>query len=372
MAKAIMTRTAVLRDVKGPITVEPLKLQLPQTGEVLVKIQAAGICRSDWQVCTGATPHVLPVALGHEGSGTVLEVGPGVRHPKPGDRVVLNWAPACDACFYCRLGRPSLCTGTKDMVWAGVMQDGTPRLAGLDGPVYQYCALGCFSEFAVVAVSACVPLNAEVPFSIGALIGCCVTTGVGAVLNTAAVPPKSSVAVFGAGGVGLAAVMGAKLARAEPVIAIDVLADRASTAKRLGADHFVLAGDDPVAQVRQFTDGRGTDYVFDATGLTHVQEQCLLAVRPGGTVVLAGLAPVGSDTNLPGAIITREEKIIKGSYYGSAQPERDFARYARFYLDGRLNLDGLITRTYPLNDIAVAYRDLLDGRLVRGIVIMDL
>lgn len=366
-----MTRTAVLREVKGPIAVERLELQLPKAGEVLVKVHAAGVCKSDWQVCTGATPHVLPVALGHEGAGTVVKVGTEVNHLQTGDRVVLNWAPACDICFYCQRGRPSLCTSTKETVWAGVMIDGTPRLSGRDGPVYQYCALGCFSEYAVVAASACVPLRSEVSMSVGALIGCCVTTGIGAVLNTADVPAGSSVAVFGVGGVGLAAVMGARLARAALIIAIDAVADREPIAMHLGADHFVLACGDPLSAIREQTDGRGADYVIDATGLTQVQEQCLDAVRPGGTVVLAGLAPVGSATNLSGALITREEITIKGCYYGTSQPKRDFSRYAEYYLEGKLDLDSLITRAYTLSNIAEAYRDLQEGRLARGVVIMD-
>ena len=150
-----------------------------------------------------------------------------------------------------------------------------------------------------------------------------------------------------------------------------VVADRAPTAMHLGVDYFVLVGDDPVEQIRELTDGRGADYTIDVTGLTHVQEQCLHTTRPGDTVVLAGLAPVGSSTNLPGAPITRKEKIIKGSYYGSAQPKRDFARYAEYYLDGKLDLDSLITRTYALSNKAAAYSALLEGCLVRGVVIMD-
>ena len=195
------------------------------------------------------------------------------------------------------------------------------------------------------------------------------STGLGAVLNTARVRPGSSVAVFGAGGVGLCTVMGAHLAGAVPLLAIDTVADRARVATALGATHFLTAGPDTVDAVRQLTEGRGADYVFDATGLPAVQEQCLDAVRPGGLVVLAGLAPMGSNTNLPGAVITRQEKTVTGTYYGSANPARDFPRYADLYLQGKLDLDRLITKTYTLDQINEAYADLIAGKLARGVVV---
>ena len=214
------------------------------------------------------------------------------------------------------------------------------------------------------------PLRGGVPMAVGALIGCSVTTGVGAVLNTANVPAGDSVAVFGAGGVGLCVVMGARLAGASPIMALDIAPHRAATALSIGATHFLQADSDAVAAIQRLTEGRGADYVFDATGSVDVQEQCLHAKRPGGTLVLAGLAPVGSRTNSPGAIITRQEKTIMGSYYGSAQPQRDFGRYADWYRQGRLELDSLITQTYALHQISEAYADLASGRLARGIVVL--
>ena len=365
-------RAAVLHRTAEDIRVERLMLKPPQAGEVLVRMEAAGVCGSDWQVCTGATPHVLPAALGHEGAGTVEKVGPGCTMFAPGDRVILNWAPACEVCWYCGQGRPNLCSGTKDYVWKGLMPDGTPRMYGPNGPVYQYCGLGCFADYVVVPESACVQLHPEVPMMIGALLGCCVTTGVGAAVRTARVKAGSSVAVVGAGGVGLSIILGAGFAGADPIIAVDTVTDRAGLARRLGARHFVAASDQMPNAIRSLTEGRGADYVFDATGLPAVQEQCLEAARPGGKVILVGLAPVGSRTNLPGSVITREEKTVTGSYYGSANPREDFDYYARCYLAGKLNLDALITRTYSLEAIRDAYRDLLAGELARGIIVFDL
>jgi NDMA-dependent alcohol dehydrogenase len=364
----LKTRAAVLYETNRPFEVETLDLELPRAGEVLVKVAATGVCRSDWQLVTGATQHPLPLVPGHEGAGVVEEVGEGVTHVGPGDPVILNWAPSCGTCFYCSNERPSLCAAYVEPVWAGTMMDGTPRLSNNGEPVYHYCALACFSEYVVVPGESCVPLQREVPLRVGAVIGCAVTTGVGAVLNKAKVRAGSSVAVFGAGGVGLSTVMGAQLVGASPLIAIDTVKSKASVATALGATHF-LSAEGCLEGIRDLTEGRGADYVFDTTGVPAVQEQCLDAVRPGGMVVLSGLAPMGTRTNLPGAILTRQEKTVTGSYYGSGNPPRDFRRYAELYLEGKLDLDRLISKTYRLEEINDAFADLVAGKLSRGIVV---
>ncbi len=265
------TRAAVLYETNRPFEIEVLDLEPPRAGEVLVKVAAAGICRSDWHLVTGATQHPLPVVPGHEGAGVVEAVGEGVTRVGPGDHVVLNWAPNCGSCFYCLNNRPSLCSTYVEPIWAGTMMDGTPRLSRKGQPIYHFCALACFAEYAVVPQESCVLLQENVPFPVGALIGCAVTTGVGAVLNTAQVQAGSSVAVFGVGGVGLSTVMGAHLAGAVPLIAIDTVAARADVAKALGATHFVTAGSDTIEAIRDLTEGRGADYVFDATGVPAVR-----------------------------------------------------------------------------------------------------
>lgn len=368
----MQTQAAILRHVGEPITVTTLDLAPPRAGEVLVRIAAAGVCHSDWHLVSGATQHPLPAVLGHEGAGVVEAVGQGVTDVAVGDHVALNWAPNCGRCFYCLHGSPNLCEAFLAPVWAGTMLDGSTRFALPDGaPVYQYCSLGCFSRHTVVPASSCVPLPPDVPATVAALIGCAVTTGVGAALHTAQVRPGASVAVFGAGGVGLSAVMGAKLAGARRIIVVDRAEAKRAIAADFGATDFVLAGAEAVDAIRALTQGRGADYVFEAVGAPAVQEQCLAAARPGGMVVLAGLAPMGSATNLPGALITRQEKTVKGSYYGSANPQRDFPFLAELYLAGKLELDRLVTRTYRLDAINAAYADMLSGEIARGVILFD-
>ncbi len=368
----LQTRTAVLQAVGAPIVVENLNLLPPRAGELLVKIQAAGVCHSDWHLVSGATQHPLPVALGHEGAGVVVETGAGVTRFQVGDAVCLNWAPACGDCFYCLHASPSLCETYLEPIWAGTLLDGSTRYRRPDGqPVYHYCGLGCFSDYVVVPEQSCVALPGPVPPAVAALIGCAVTTGVGAVLNTAQLRPGSSAAIFGAGGVGMSMVLGARLAGAARILVVDRAPAKAALALRLGATHFVLAGETAVEQIRALTGGRGADYTFEAVGLPEVQELCLAAARPGGTVVLAGLAPMGSSTNLPGAVLTRQEKTVKGSYYGSAHPRRDFPALAAFYREGVLDLDGLVTRTYRLEAINQAYAEMLSGEVVRSVVVFD-
>ena len=367
----MQTRAAILHQVGAPIVIATLDLAPPRAGEVLVRIAAAGVCHSDWHLVSGATQHPLPAVLGHEGAGAVVAIGPGVTTVAVGDHVALNWAPNCGHCFYCLHGSPNLCEAYLAPIWAGTMMDGTTRFALDSAPVYQYCALGCFSQWTVVPASSCVPLPKAVPLPVAALIGCAVTTGVGAALNTAQVCPGSTVAVFGAGGVGLSAVMGARLAGASRIIVVDRAEAKRTIAAEFGATDFVLASEEVVAEIRALTHGRGADYVFEAVGAPAVQEQCLAAARPGGMVVLAGLAPMGSNTNLPGALITRQEKTVKGSYYGSAHPARDFPFLADLYLAGKLELDRLVTRTYRLEEINAAYADMLSGAVARGVILFE-
>jgi len=362
-------QAAVFYEPHRPFSVETLDLEPPRAGEVLVKVAATGVCHSDWHLMTGATKHPVPVVPGHEGAGVVEAVGEGVTRVRVGDHVSLNWAPNCGSCFYCLNGRPSLCATYVGPLWAGTMMDGSTRLSKNGQPVYHFSALACFADYTVAPQECCVPLRKEVPLGVAALIGCAVTTGVGAVLNTAKVKPGSSVAVYGAGGVGLSIVMGAQLAGAGRIVVVDKAEAKREMARAFGATDVLIAGPDTVKEIKALTEGRGADYVFEAIGLPAVQEQCLDAVRPGGTVVLAGVAPMGSGTNLPGAIITRQEKVIMGTYYGSANTARDFPLYADLYLKGKLDLGRLISKTYPLTQINEAYADMLSGTLARGVVV---
>ncbi len=373
MTEPLKSLAAVVRAPDKGFRIEELELEPPRAGEVLVRVRAAGVCHSDWNLVSGATRHPLPVVAGHEGAGVVEAVGRGVGRGvdriRPGDHVILSWAPSCGSCFYCLEGRPALCTTHHEAIWAGTLLDSTTRWRSAGGePVHHFCGLSCFAERTVVPAISCVPVDRDLPFPIAALLGCAATTGVGAVLNTARVRAGSTVAVYGAGGVGLSIILAAKLAGARRIVAIDRSEAKRGMALASGASEFVFAGPEAVEEIRRATGGRGADFVFEATGIPAVQEECIDAVRAGGTVVLVGISPMGSRTNLPCAAITRREITIAGCYYGSARPERDFPLYARLYREGKLELDRLLGRTYPLAAINEAYADLLQGQGRRGIL----
>lgn len=363
-------KAAILTAPNEPFRIEQLELAEPQAGEVLVKIVAVGVCHSDWHLATGATKHPLPVVPGHEGAGVVEAVGAGVDDVKVGDHVVLNWAPGCGRCFYCVRGRSNLCETYTAPIWAGTMLDGTTRLSWNGRPVYSYCGLAAFAERAVVARQSCVVIRKDVPLDVASLVGCAVATGVGAALYTAGVRPGESVVVFGCGGVGLSIIQGASLCGAAPIIAVETQMAKIWVAKHFGAQSAILASDDVLGIVKQHTGGRGADHVFEAVGAPAVQERALECVRPGGTLTLAGLAPMGSTTNFPSALLTRQEKTIRGSYYGTVYGPRDFPLLLELYKLGKLNLDDLITRRYPLEQINEAYRAMAAGDLARGVVIL--
>ena len=361
-------RAAILSDVGAPFDIRELDLQPPQAGEVLVRVAAVGVCHSDWHLVTGDTKHPMPLVPGHEGAGYIEAIGEGVAGLEVGDLVALNWAPNCGHCFYCLAERPSLCDTYVGPIWAGTMLDGTTRLS-MDGqPVYHYSALACFAERCVVPAPCCVKMPEDLSPEIAAVIGCAVTTGVGSVLNTARVRPGSSVAVIGAGGIGLSTIMGARFTGADPIFAIDPLEIRREAAKSLGADK-ALHPNEAQAAILEATGGRGADYVFEAVGKPELQEWAVELARPGGTVVFSGLSAVGSATNIPGATLVRQEKTVMGSYYGTANTSRDFPLYAHLFQTHRLPLDRLVSNRYSLDQLNEAYDDMLNGRSVRGGVV---
>jgi S-(hydroxymethyl)glutathione dehydrogenase/alcohol dehydrogenase len=363
-------QAAALFEAHKPFEIIDVDLDGPRAGEVLVKISAAGVCHSDWHLVTGATKHPMPVVAGHEGAGVVEAVGAGVENIRPGDHVVLSWTPDCGRCFYCLRGKPNLCDTYTAPIWAGTMLDGTTRLSLGGKPVYHWCGLASFATRAVVPEQSCVAIRRDVPPPVAALVGCAVATGVGAAMYTAAVRPGDSVAVYGCGGVGLCILLGAKLCGASTIIAVDKSPAKMQMARRFGATHAYLSGPGVVHDIRAATHGRGADHVFEAVGLPAVQEAALDAVRPGGALILAGLAPMGSNTNLPGAVIARQEKTVKGSYYGSVHPRRDFPLLVDLYQSGRLDLNQLITKQYTLHQINEAYADMLSGDVARGVIVM--
>ncbi|HVJ81638.1 MAG TPA: alcohol dehydrogenase catalytic domain-containing protein, partial [Planctomycetia bacterium] len=239
-------RAAVLERPGAPFRIETLDLAPPGPGEVLVRIEACGVCHSDWHLVTGATRHPFPCVAGHEGAGVVERLGPGVERLAVGQKVALSWAPDCGECFYCRRDKPNLCAAFAETLWAGVMLDGRPRLSRAGEPVYHYCGLAAFAEAATVPAVACVPIPDRIPSKVAALVGCAVATGVGATISTVRVAPGDSVAVFGCGGVGLSILMGARLAGATELVAIDRSPAREAAARDFGATAFVLADADPI------------------------------------------------------------------------------------------------------------------------------
>ncbi len=360
---------AVLLQPNTPLEVMELTLQEPLAGEVLVKLTASGVCHSDYHLISGATRHPLPAVLGHEGAGIVEAVGAGVTRIQPGDHVVLNWAPACGDCFYCLHDQPNLCETFTEPIWAGTMLDGTPRLYRDGAPVYHYCGLATFGQYAVVPQESCISVRRDVPLEVAALVGCAVATGVGSVFYTAGVRPGQSAVVVGCGGVGLNILQGAALCGAYPIIAVDTNPAKMALATQFGATHTLTADASTLDAIRQLTGGRGADAVFEAIGIPKVQEQCLDYVRPGGQLVLVGISPMGTSTNFPSALLTRQEKVVKGSYYGTIDAARDFPLLLDLYVAGKLKLDQLISQKYRLDQVNQAFESMLGGSVARGVIV---
>ena len=360
-------KAAVLYEYNTPLAVEEVELDEPKAGEVHVKIAAAGICRSDYHFMKGEAHITLPAVLGHEGSGIVQRVGEGVTSVKSGDHVILSFVPNCGRCRFCTTGRPNLCD--RHAATGPNMYDGTTRLHKGDQRIAHMGKVACFAEEAVVPESGCIPVDNDFPMDCAALIGCCVTTGVGAAIFTAQVQPGSTVAVVGCGGVGLNVIQGARLANASKIIAVDVQEGKLEFAMRFGATHAVNASDqDAVARVKEITGGLGADYTFEVYGSAETVETAYNMACKGGTVTVAGLAPLGERAAIDAVSLVRNEKVLKGTYYGSARCSVDFPKMVDLYRSGRINLDDLITRRYSLDRINEAYEDLERGEVGRGVI----
>jgi S-(hydroxymethyl)glutathione dehydrogenase/alcohol dehydrogenase len=363
-------RAAVLYEANTPLKIEDVSLDPPNDDEVLVRVTATGACHSDYHVMDGTwngPGYPLPVILGHEAAGIVEEVGSRVRTTRPGDHVILSFAPNCGRCRMCTVGRPNLCSGL--ITRPGRFADGTLRHRKGDLEINSFGrGMSSFAEYSVVHESAAIPIDPEVPITVAALMGCAVMTGVGAVLNTAAVEPGSTVAVFATGGVGLSVVQGAALANASQIIAVDLLDNKLDYASSFGATDTINASrENAVERIRELTDGVGVDYAFDAIGDARVSRSCYDAVRRGGTAVVVGMAPTGTEIPIP-ATIAGEEKVLKGCFYGSTRPATDFKRLVDFYKHGALKLEGMITRTYALEEINEAFAALARGDNARGVI----
>jgi Zn-dependent alcohol dehydrogenase len=361
-------RASVLYEQGKPLGVEELELEAPRTGEVLVRMVARGVCHSCLHAADGSWQGVpVPIVLGDEGAGVVEGVGPDVDGLLPGDPVILSWAPTCGRCRYCVIGRPNLCESRQP--GRGVLPDGTTRMTLGGRPVYHYGHVATYASQTVVHESCAIRIDKNMPLDRAALIGCSVMTGVGAVINTAAVPPGASIAVFGVGGVGLNVVQGGALVAAHPVIAVDVKAAKLEHARALGASHTVDASrEDAVAAIRRVT-RLGADYTFVAVGNTRAVSQAIDALAPGGTCVLIGVPETGATVPMDVRPLVTGERVIRGSSYGSARTREDLPRLVSLYLAGKLKVDQLITRRYGLDEANEAFRALAAGELARGLIV---
>jgi S-(hydroxymethyl)glutathione dehydrogenase/alcohol dehydrogenase len=361
-------RAAILWEQGTPLSVEAIELDPPGPGEVLVEIKAAGVCHSDLHPARGDWPAKVPLVLGHEGAGIVREVGTGVVGLRPGDHVVLCWAPACGVCPPCVEGRAVLCDRVEKVSFRNKLPSGAARLHARGQDLAPFLGTACFSDFVVVAEAGAIRVPAEVPFDALATIGCAVVTGVGAVTNAGRVPPGARVAVIGAGGVGLNVVQGAVIARCETIVAIDVRPVPLTIAQQFGATHAIDASLDVPAEVRRLTGGRGADFVFDTVGSPATLGVALAATRKGGTVVLTGLSRVDSQGSIPMFPFVMQEKRLVGSVYGSGQPSLDIPKLVALYQQDRLKLRELVSRTYALDRINDALAALAASDGARGVL----
>ena len=365
-------RAAVLEATGGAHRVQELDLAPPQAHEVLVRLGASGVCHSDYNAIDGTAETRCPAVLGHEGAGMVEAVGAGVTRVRVGDHVALSWAPSCGSCTECLRDLPQLCSTAWPAMETGGLMDGTTRLSRDGEPVYHYSFLSTFAEACVVPEKSCVPIPKDVPFDVAGLVGCAVTTGVGAVWRTAGVRPGDRVAIIGCGGVGLSALMAAVVVGAEPVIAVDMTQGKLDIARSFGASDGVLwAGSaEATAEAIREASGGGVDYAIEATGRPEAMTAAFLSTRARGAAVLIGIPRADATVTFPALSIPRLERRVLGSIYGSSRPERDFATTLALYRSGRLPLDRLVSHRLPLDEIEQAFELMLDGDALR--VVLDL
>ncbi|TAM74636.1 alcohol dehydrogenase [bacterium] len=366
---AVLVATGRGRPFAGSLPVEVAELDLadPGAGEVLVRIASAGLCHSDLSAVDGTRPRPLPIVLGHEAAGVVERVGPDVTRVREGQRVVCSYVPICGYCEFCVTGRPALCINGTRANGAGTLLSGAVRFARGGERVLHHLGVSAFSEYTVCAQESLIPVPDDAPLEIAALFGCAALTGIGAVLNTAHLPTGSTVAIFGAGGVGLMGVLGANAAGALRIVVVDPVAAKRELARTLGATDVVdPAAGDPARQVRELLDG-GAEYAFEMAGNASVLEQAITATRRGGTTVTVGLPSAAARASFGHSALVGEERTIKGSYMGSAVPQRDVPRYLALWRAGRLPIERLVSGEFALSAINTALDALASGTVARTI-----
>ncbi|MBR0551431.1 Zn-dependent alcohol dehydrogenase [Stakelama marina] len=357
-------KAAILHEAKQPLTIEDIRLSDPAPREVLIRTVACGVCRSDLHFVDGAFPHPVPTVPGHEAAGVVEAVGSDVANLKVGDHVITFFTVFCGSCEMCVTGRPSLCVNPSTRR----PKEAEPRIALADGtPVAQFLNLSAFSEMMLVHENACVAISKEMPLDRAALLGCAVITGAGSVFNDSKVKPGESVAVIGAGGIGLSAINAAKIAGAGQIIAIDPVPEKRALAEKMGATHsFDAAADDLVKQVLGLTEG-GVHYAIEAVGRPNTAELAWNILRRGGTATILGMIAPGNSVSIPGPTFLTGKKM-QGSLLGSTQFPTDMPRLVQMYLDGKLDLDTMVAETIRLEDINSAFDKLREGSTVRSVI----
>ncbi len=373
----IRCKAAVLRTIGAPrpyarskpLSIEEVTLAPPKPVELLVRIAGAGLCHSDLSVINGDRPRPLPLALGHEGSGVVVEVGSAIDDVHTGDHVVFQFSASCGRCRRCLEGRAQVCERARIAKSAGDLMAGGSRITSLNGErIHHHSGLSCMAEYAVVDRGSVVVVDREVPIADAALFGCAVMTGVGAVINTARIRPGDSVAIIGLGGVGLSGVLGARLAGAETIVAIDREPARLETALSVGATHAVCARDaDCVEQVRELTGG-GVDYAFELSGGADAASLAYAMVQYGGSVVISGLPALTATFSINQCDLVGQEKSVRGSYMGSCVPVRDIPRFLRLYSEGRLPVNRLIDGYVGFDELNAGFDQLQDVKAIRQIL----
>jgi len=362
-------KAAVLYEPNTPLKLEDVTLDDPQENEILVKLVATGVCHSDLHFMKGEVPQSTPFVPGHEGAGIVEKVGPGVTTVQPGDHVILMVAFTCGKCRYCIEGRPTMCVENLPIQMMGTLPYGQMRLHKGDQQLHHLFGLACYAEKVVVHERSAVKVRADAPLDVVCILGCGASTGIGSAINSTGIRAGESAVIFGCGGVGLSAVMGAKLAGAGRVIAVDVLDSKLEKARELGAtDTINAAKDDPSAKVMELLGG-GADYALEFIGNVDVTAKAFASIRAGGKLVVAGMAPITSLLTIaPFEFLLG--KTITGAVQGDVVATVDIPRYVDMYMDGRLPIDKLITRTYPLDRINDAFEALEKGDVIRSVITM--
>lgn len=366
------TRAAVAWEAGKPLSIEEVDLQGPKEGEVMVQLVATGVCHTDAYTLSGADPEgIFPSILGHEGAGVVVEVGPGVTSVAVGDHVIPLYTPECGKCKFCLSGKTNLCQAIRATQGQGLMPDGTSRFSQNGKMIHHYMGTSTFSEYTVLPEIAVAKINKAAPLDKVCLLGCGITTGIGAVLNTAKVEPGSTVAVFGLGGIGLSVIQGAVMAKAERIIAIDLNEDKFEMAKLLGATDFVNPKnyDAPIQEVIvELTDG-GVDYSFECIGNVNVMRSALECCHKGwGESVIIGVAGAGQEISTrPFQLVTG--RVWRGSAFGGVKGRSQLPDYVERYMRGEIKIDEMVTFTMPLDDINRAFDLMHDGEAIRSVVI---